>query len=289
MKENEKKGISLYIANLGKYNEGVLQGGWVDLPVTQEELDGFMAEKVGLCLDAEEASKRAAAGERVYEEYAIHDFDKSGLLKSLGMSPGEYDSLDDWNRLAVIAASEEFDPEVVRGWISSSCSPGAGDDPIAVASVILQHDEIPYRTLERPYEGASDMVSLVHTMVQGSEAEAKIQGLDETSFGGHHLSNYFDMESCGESHAKHLAMLCGGFIDPHADGPDPDFYDRNEICEIAEERMAAPAASKSCEGQRAGAPAKAASSPAADAKRAAASAAARTPQATPTHDMRKER
>lgn len=78
MKENEKKGISLYIANLGKYNEGVLQGGWVDLPVTQEELDGFMAEKVGLCLDAEEASKRAAASAaaRTPQATPTHDMRK---------------------------------------------------------------------------------------------------------------------------------------------------------------------------------------------------------------------
>lgn len=49
--------VKVYIANLGKYNEGVLQGAWFALPVDFD----FVAEKIGLNDE--------------YEEYAIHDFE----------------------------------------------------------------------------------------------------------------------------------------------------------------------------------------------------------------------
>lgn len=49
--------VKVYIANLGKYNEGVLQGAWFALPVDFD----FVSEKIGL--------------NNEYEEYAIHDFE----------------------------------------------------------------------------------------------------------------------------------------------------------------------------------------------------------------------
>lgn len=49
--------VKVYIANLGKYNEGVLQGSWFALPIDFD----FIAEKIGLNDE--------------YEEYAIHDFE----------------------------------------------------------------------------------------------------------------------------------------------------------------------------------------------------------------------
>ena len=47
----------VYIANLGKYNEGELVGAWFTLPIDEDEI----AEKVGL--------------NDIYEEYAIHDYE----------------------------------------------------------------------------------------------------------------------------------------------------------------------------------------------------------------------
>lgn len=53
--------ISVYVANLGKYVEGVLQGAWITLPMPAERLQDTLKTEVGL-------------GGR-YEEYAIHDYD----------------------------------------------------------------------------------------------------------------------------------------------------------------------------------------------------------------------
>lgn len=52
--------IKIYIANLGKYNEGELVGEWVTLPATEEEL--------------QDVFRRIKLDDR-YEEYAIHDYE----------------------------------------------------------------------------------------------------------------------------------------------------------------------------------------------------------------------
>ena len=43
--------FSIYVANLGKYNEGELVGGWITLPKPQAELEQFLRDTVGLELD----------------------------------------------------------------------------------------------------------------------------------------------------------------------------------------------------------------------------------------------
>lgn len=53
--------MRIYIANLGKYNEGELVGAWFTPPVDYDE----MAERIGL-------------NDR-YEEYAIHDLKKRAI------------------------------------------------------------------------------------------------------------------------------------------------------------------------------------------------------------------
>ena len=49
--------MAVYIANLGKYNEGYLVGAWFIFPIDEEDVK----EKIGL--------------NEQYEEYAIHDTD----------------------------------------------------------------------------------------------------------------------------------------------------------------------------------------------------------------------
>lgn len=66
--------MQVYIANLGKYNEGELVGAWFKLPVDFEEVK----EKIGLNDE--------------YEEYAIHDYE-------LPFDIDEYTSLAELNHL----------------------------------------------------------------------------------------------------------------------------------------------------------------------------------------------
>lgn len=67
--------MKVYIVNLGKYVEGEDAGAWFTLPVDKD----VVAERLGL--------------DSRYEEIAIHDYE-------LPFQIGEYESLDELNRLA---------------------------------------------------------------------------------------------------------------------------------------------------------------------------------------------
>ena len=67
--------MQVYIANLGKYNEGELLGDWFSFSLDEE----VIAERIGL--NAE------------YEEYAIHDTD------NFPMEISEYISISELNRI----------------------------------------------------------------------------------------------------------------------------------------------------------------------------------------------
>lgn len=73
--------ISIYITNLGRYNEGVLRGEWVKLPVAKNELHNVLC-RIGI--------------NEQYEEYFISDYET--LFSNLHIS--EYASINDLNKLA---------------------------------------------------------------------------------------------------------------------------------------------------------------------------------------------
>lgn len=74
--------MQVYIANLGKYNEGELVGAWFTPPIDIED----MKERIGL------------NGE--YEEYAIHDYE-------LPFDIDEYTPIEEINRLCALAEELE--------------------------------------------------------------------------------------------------------------------------------------------------------------------------------------
>lgn len=96
--------ISVYVANLGKYVEGVLQGAWITLPMPAERLQDTLKTEVGL-------------GGR-YEEYAIHDYEGGEGLLATVANPGEsfpYEANDFWTyRLSGQALRGALDLAV--GW-----------------------------------------------------------------------------------------------------------------------------------------------------------------------------
>lgn len=73
--------LKIYIANLGKYNEGELVGEWVKLPC--EDLDKVLKEI-------------AVVDGTAYEEYAIHDYESD----IEGLEIGEYDNIFSLNEIA---------------------------------------------------------------------------------------------------------------------------------------------------------------------------------------------
>ena len=105
----EPASIRVYIANLGKYNEGELVGAWLDLPQSREKIDEFLRDTVGLTLDSEEAYAKGLRGERVYEEYAIHDFEFLQDMNGFTPNISEYASLDKVNVLACLIEQADED------------------------------------------------------------------------------------------------------------------------------------------------------------------------------------
>ena len=83
--------MRIYIANLGKYNEGELVGDWFTPPIDFEEV----RERIGL-------------NDR-YEEYAIHDYE-------LPFTTKEYESIDEINRQCEMAQElcDFFDEDDIR-------------------------------------------------------------------------------------------------------------------------------------------------------------------------------
>lgn len=85
----------LYIANLGKYNEGELVGEWIDLPIDEEKLhEMFVRIKVGHYDEDGEYVPGYREGWSFYEEVAIHDYE-SDILNHVG----EYDNIMELSEL----------------------------------------------------------------------------------------------------------------------------------------------------------------------------------------------
>ena len=102
--------IKLYLANLGKYNEGILKGEWVELPLSETELEEALVN-IGVAHYDKEGNfvpyvieTDENGYEYVYEEYAIHDYETD-----LNISISEYSSLNDLNTVAEIVEDFELD------------------------------------------------------------------------------------------------------------------------------------------------------------------------------------
>lgn len=81
--------INVYLTNLGKYNEGELVGEWVELPVSDEELQAVF-NRIGISDTPDPVTGQ------VYEEYFITDYESD----IPGLSIGEYDNINTLNELA---------------------------------------------------------------------------------------------------------------------------------------------------------------------------------------------
>lgn len=83
--------IKIALTNLGKYNEGILDYVWLELPATEEELDDAY-DKIEVCHGDKMYYDEVG---NPYEEVFITDYDTD-----LGISIGEYDSIENLNEIA---------------------------------------------------------------------------------------------------------------------------------------------------------------------------------------------
>ena len=89
--------VRIALTNLGKYNEGILVYGWLDLPFTDEEMDQVL-EAIGI-------------DDEVYEEYFISDYETD----IIGLEINEYTNLYRLNDLiAEYEALHEHDQKKIQ-------------------------------------------------------------------------------------------------------------------------------------------------------------------------------
>lgn len=219
--------FAVYVANLGKYNEGESVGAWLELPVSQAELDRFLSERLGLELDPQVAFEKGMRGEPVYEEYAIHDTDIS--IPDLDIDVSEYSNLSDLNILAAtLADHQEVNLEAV-----SLCADQIASDitPLQYANLIIQADEIPYYSY--------DFFGIEHSGTWSNEEKFGYTLLEDSPvreyLEEHDMFGYFDVEKYGRDNSQNCTLTDDGYLDNAADFPDVDFYDRDELKEIIED------------------------------------------------------
>ena len=98
--------IKIYVANLGKYNEGELVGEWLSLPATEEEIEQmYVRIKVAHYDEDGEFVPYYEEDGIIYEETAIHDYESDFD----NLSIGEWDSIEELNELA-----EDIEPEDIE-------------------------------------------------------------------------------------------------------------------------------------------------------------------------------
>ena len=94
--------LRVYIANLGAYTEGRLEGAWLDLPATPEAI--------------QEAFMEAGIDGIRYEEYAIHDFENTTGIE---MNISEYASISRLNEMAeALEGLDEWELEQVKAYVN---------------------------------------------------------------------------------------------------------------------------------------------------------------------------
>ena len=186
--------IKLYLANLGKYNEGILKGEWVELPLSETELEETMVN-IGVAHYDKEGNfvpyvieTDEKGYEYVYEEYAIHDYETD-----LNISISEYSSLDNLNAIAENVEKYELD----------------------YVNVLLDDGAIGMKDL---IEGDLEEIMQNHTFIElepnmNEEQEVGYAYVDEIYGGPEYLSKeilerYFDYEAFGRD-----VLLSGeGFV-----------------------------------------------------------------------------
>lgn len=229
--------IEVYVINLGKYNEGKLVGEWIALPKSQEEIDNFLKNELGLELDSKVAFEKGMRGEVVYEEYAIRDWNitKDGILVDLNVH--EYTPLRTLNAVAelldkvdtkYIDLINQFHKDVETLSLEN------------VASVLMNIYD------KGEPDGVEDFRSYLDTNISDeaaygeyflTECDSEIyQTLKE-----YNVEEYFDCEEYGHNLADDGTLLQGWFIHGISEIYDwTENLDIDDIIKKLEERRESP-------------------------------------------------
>ncbi len=207
-----QKVFSIFAQNLAYYNEGSIEGDWIDLPQSPEIIDRYLKEVVKV--DDE------------HEEYEIADVDDIGPFP---YSSIQWSSIKDINNLAIIYSSlNEFQKEAVEAYLETEGADQYGIDELL--NICLQSDDINY--YQYNFEGieyskdCSPDVKMGYTMAEEIGLYYELEKLGAT--------NYFDFEKYGESYSYNHQLLENGYLIEDS-SIDLNYYSREEIDEKVNE------------------------------------------------------
>lgn len=188
--------LNVWIGNLGKYNEGELVGEWLKLPVSKQELDTFLREKVGLQLTQAEVDKALEEEGVCYEEYMINDYETDLPIKI-----SEYENLDNLNLLATIAENVN-DMDAINAYVDSQ-----GEMTLEeLANLMEQEDDIAYFRFSNDSSSMSAEEKMGYEMADATGLLSTLQKLQ--------IEEFFDFEGYGSSWENgDITILDNGYID----------------------------------------------------------------------------
>lgn len=226
MAQDFSKGLTVCIGNYGYYNEGSLHDEWITLPKTDTEIRDFL--RINRLYDPQ------------HEEIYISDYD--GVPFGAGLLFNDFCSLDDLNLLAKqLMTANPDDLEKVGAWIQANDAP---ESLVGLMNLIEQADDIPFYGWS--YDGAygkDEFGNLIYTTMTpeknyGYEMVEQNEDLKRILDGSSQIESAFDYEKYGRVYVEggEVTLLEDGYIDNCADGPDVDYYDRDELVSIIDDR-----------------------------------------------------
>lgn len=226
MGQDFTKGLNVCIGNYGYYNEGSLHDAWITLPKTEAEIRDF------LHLNQLQDSQ--------HEEIYISDYD--GIPFGTRLLFNEFCHLEDLNLLAKqLVTANPADLEKVGAWIQANDTP---ESLVGLMNLIEQADDIPFYSWG--YDGAYDkdeFGNMIYTTMSpernyGYEMVEQNEELKHILDSSSQIESAFDYEKYGRAYTEggEVTVLEDGYIDNCADGPDVDYYDRDELASLIGDR-----------------------------------------------------
>lgn len=198
--------FSVYVGSYKEYNEGSLKGGWITLPVSNNQLQEFLKNTVGIDKDNEEPM--------------IQDWDND--LFHLG----EFVNIEKLNEVAKIwDGLSDYQKEAC----SVCCDFHIMDDIEELANLMLQADEIPYYAYNfQGIEHCADMseeAKLGYTIAEQNGMYAQLKNINSDAI------SYFDFEAYGNGlvQSGYYDLSDNGYIDARQDIPDLHYYSYEEM------------------------------------------------------------
>ena len=204
-----QKVFSIFAQNLAYYNEGSIEGGWLDLPQSPEVIDKYLKEVVKV--DDE------------HEEYEIADIDDN--ISPFPYASIQWSSVKELNELAIIFSKlDECQREAIQAYLVYS-----GEEHYSISQLVnicLQADNINY--CRYSFEGleynqdCSPELKMGYTMAEENGIYIQLQKQG--------IIDYFDFEKYGESFGYDYELLSNGYFIPNYD-IDLDCYSKEETQE----------------------------------------------------------